>query len=65
MKQDKKIIVNVNIRLCWGFQLVACFVIFLQSAVDSVIQRLNKQGQVFANRALNIIKLITTGPKLD
>ena len=55
MKQDKKILVNVNIWLCWGFQLVACFVIFLQSAVDSV----------FANRALNIIKLITTGPKLD
>ena len=65
MKQDKKILVNVNIWLCWGFQLVACFVIFLQSAVDSVIQRLNNPGQVFATRALNIIKLITTGPKLD
>ena len=65
MKHDKKILVNVNIWLSWGFQLVACFVIFLQSAVDSVIQRLNNPGQVFANRALNIIKLITTGPKHD
>ena len=54
MKQDKKILVNVNIRLCWGFQLVGCFVLFLQSTVDSVIQRLNNPGQVFANRTLNI-----------
>ena len=65
MKQDKKILVNVKIRLCGGFQLVACFVIFLQSVVDSVIQRLNNPGQVFANNALNIIKFITTGPKLE
>lgn len=65
MKQDKNILVNAKIRLCAGFQLVAYFVILSQSVVDSVIQRLNSPGQVFANKALNIIKLITTGPKLD
>ena len=33
--------------------------------VDSVIQRLNNPGQVYTNKTLNMIELITTGPKLE